>query len=38
MIKKIEVEKAIGMRLAHDVTKIVPGKFKGPLFKRGHVI
>lgn len=38
MITKIEVEKAIGMRLAHDVTKIVPGEFKGPVFKRGHII
>ncbi|MEK7275045.1 MAG: molybdopterin-binding protein, partial [Candidatus Desantisbacteria bacterium] len=38
MIKKIEVEKAVGMRLAHDVTKIIPGEFKGPVFKRGHII
>jgi hypothetical protein len=26
------------MVLSHDVTEIVPGRFKGPAFKRGHVI
>jgi hypothetical protein len=26
------------MVLGHDVTEIVPGRFKGPVFKRGHVI
>jgi len=26
------------MVLGHDVTEIVPGRFKGPAFKRGHVI
>ena len=26
------------MRLAHDLTRIVPGKFKGAAFRRGHVI
>lgn len=36
--KKIPIEKAEGIRLAHDVTKIVPGKFKGPVFKKGHLI
>ncbi len=38
MIKKIRVEDAIGKRLGHDLTKIVPGKFKGVGFKRGHII
>ena len=37
MISKIRVEDAIGMTLAHDITKIAPG-FKGPAFKRGHLI
>jgi molybdopterin biosynthesis enzyme len=37
MLKKIKVEKAIGMTLAHDVTKVVHG-FKGPAFRRGHII
>ena len=36
-MKKIAVENAVGMTLCHDVTAIVDG-FKGPLFKRGHVI
>ena len=26
------------MVLGHDVTKVIPGKFKGPAFRRGHVI
>ena len=26
------------MALAHDLTKVVPGGFKGPAFKRGHII
>jgi hypothetical protein len=38
MITKVKIEEAVGMTLAHDVTKIVPGKFKGPAFCRGHVI
>jgi hypothetical protein len=37
-MKKVKVEHAVGMVLAHDVTKIVPGKFKGAAFKRGHLI
>ncbi|MGI6072545.1 MAG: molybdopterin-binding protein [Lachnospiraceae bacterium] len=36
-MKKIEVEKAVGMTLCHDITAIKDG-FKGALFKRGHVI
>ena len=38
MISKIRVEEAVGMALAHDLTKVVPGGFKGPAFKRGHII
>jgi hypothetical protein len=26
------------MVLGHDVTKIIPGQFKGPAFRRGHII
>ena len=36
-MKKIEVEKAIGMTLCHDITAMRDG-FKGAAFKRGHVI
>jgi len=38
MMKKIKVEDAVGMVLGHDVTQIIPGRFKGPRFKRGHLI
>ena len=38
MIRKVKVEEAVGMALAHDLTKVVPGGFKGPVFKRGHII
>lgn len=38
MLKVIPVEEAVGMRLAHDVTEIIPGKRKGPAFRRGHVV
>jgi len=27
MIKKVKVEEAIGMALAHDLTKVIPGGF-----------
>lgn len=38
MLMKVKLDKAIGMALGHDVTKIVPGEFKGPAFRRGHII
>ena len=38
ILREVPVSDAIGLRLAHDLTKIVPGKFKGRLFKKGHVI
>ncbi|QTA90391.1 molybdopterin-binding protein [Desulfonema magnum] len=37
-MKKVKVEDAVGMVLAHDLTRIVPGEFKGPGFKKGHVV
>ena len=37
-MKKIRVEKAVGTMLAHDVTRIVPGQFKGVGFRKGHVV
>lgn len=36
-MKKIKVEDAVGMALGHDITAMFDG-FKGPLFRRGHVI
>lgn len=38
MLKVVPVEEAVGLPLAHDITEIVPGKYKGPAFRRGHVI
>lgn len=38
MRREIPVEEAIGMVLAHDLTRIVPGEFKGRVFQKGHVI
>jgi len=37
-MKKIRVEEAVGMVLAHDITRIIPGKFKGVGFKKGHIV
>ena len=38
MLKKIKLENAVGLKLAHDHTQIIPGKFKGARFRRGHVV
>ena len=35
---KLSIEKAVGKPLAHDITRIVPGKSKEPAFKRGHIL
>lgn len=37
-MKKVRVEDAIGMVLGHDLTRIVPGEFKGAAFKKGHIV
>lgn len=37
-MKKVKVEEAIGMVLGHDMTQVIPGQFKGPRFKKGHVV
>jgi len=34
----IPIERAVGTVLAHDITEIRPGQFKGVAFKRGHVV
>ena len=36
--KTIPVQQAIGTVLAHDITEIRPGEFKGRAFKKGHII
>jgi molybdenum cofactor synthesis domain-containing protein len=35
---KLSIEKAIGKPLAHDITQIIPGKSKGPAFKKGYIL
>ena len=37
-MKKVKVQDAVGMILCHDMTKIIPGEFKGRAFKKGHLI
>ena len=37
-MKAISVLEAEGMVLCHDITEIVPDKFKGRAFKKGHVV
>lgn len=38
MLQRVRVEDSVGTVLAHDLTKIVPGEFKGRRFKKGHII
>lgn len=37
-LKVVATEEAVGLMLAHDLTRIVPGEVKGPAFRRGHVV
>lgn len=37
-MQAVRIEEAIGTVLCHDLTKIVPGEFKGAAFRKGHVI
>lgn len=37
-MKMIKVQDAVGTMLSHDVTQIIPGEFKGRIFKKGHII
>ncbi|MEG2740586.1 molybdopterin-binding protein [Clostridium sp.] len=37
-MKKIKTVDAVGQILCHDITKIVPGEFKGIAFKKGHIV
>lgn len=36
LLREVKVEDAVGMVLAHDLTQILPGTFKGRLFSKGH--
>ncbi|MBN2402120.1 MAG: molybdopterin-binding protein [Spirochaetes bacterium] len=37
-MKKVSVNEAEGMVIGHDMTQIMPGKSKGPAFRKGHVV
>jgi len=38
LLRKVKTDEAIGLKIAHDMTKVVPGEYKGARFVRGHVI
>lgn len=38
MFKSVKIEDAIGLFIAHDITEIRKGEFKGRAFKKGHRI
>jgi hypothetical protein len=38
MLKKIKLQDAVGTKLAHDLTEIRPGEFKGAAFQKGHTV
>lgn len=37
-VKTIPVTEAVGTVLAHDITEILPGEFKGRAFRKGYII
>ena len=37
-MKKIKTEDAVGQVLCHDMTQIIPGQYKGPRFRKGHIV
>ena len=37
-MKLIRTEDAVGTVLCHDITQIIPGQVKGPVFRKGHVV
>lgn len=37
-MKEIKTTEAAGHILCHDITQIIPGKFKGARFKKGHIV
>jgi len=36
--RMVELKDAVGLVLAHDITEIVPGRSKGPAYRKGHVV
>jgi formylmethanofuran dehydrogenase subunit E len=37
-VKRVSTEQAVGRRLLHDMTEIIPGEKKGPAFRHGQMI
>jgi len=37
-VKLIPTEQAVGHVLCHDMTQIIPGQYKGPRFRKGHIV
>ncbi|MBR6472487.1 MAG: molybdopterin-binding protein [Firmicutes bacterium] len=37
-MKSVKTEDAVGQVLCHDITQIIKGVSKGPVFKKGHII
>jgi molybdopterin biosynthesis enzyme len=38
VLKKIKLQDAVGTKLAHDITEVRPGEFKGPAFRKDHTV
>jgi len=38
VLKKVKLKDAVGTKLAHDITEIRPGEFKGAAFRKGHTV
>ncbi len=37
-MKLIKTVDAVGQIICHDITQIIPNEFKGPRFKKGHIV
>ena len=37
-MKLMKTEDAVGQMLCHDITQIIRGVKKGPVFRKGHII
>lgn len=37
-MKLVKTEDAVGQVLCHDITQIIPGVVKGPVFRKGHIV
>ncbi len=37
-MRQIETTKAVGQVLCHDITQIIKGEKKGPVFRKGHIV